>query len=233
MRLVDALTQPGGQPVVCLVRGNFQDYLEHERHNSVRTRNARLAAIHSLFRYAALQNPEDAASIQRVLAIPPKRFDRALVTYPTDDEIDALLAVSDHHTWTGRRDRALLLLAVQTGLRISELIGLTYSDIHLGTGAHVSCHGKGRKDRITPLTAVTVAVLRAWITEHACEPAMPLFPKPGEGASSAAMRSNTESPTTPLKRHASAPPCTTRRSPLTFSGTPRQCSSYTPVSIPA
>jgi integrase/recombinase XerD len=155
---------------------SFLDYVEHERHNSVRTRNARLAAIHSLFRYAALRHPEDAASIQRVLAIPPKRFDRALITYLTDNEIDALLAAPDHHTWIGRRDRALLLLAVQTGLRISELIGLTCSDIHLGTGAYVSCHGKGRKDRITPITAATVAILRAWITEHACDPAMPLFP---------------------------------------------------------
>jgi integrase/recombinase XerD len=109
---------------------SFLDYVEHDRHNSVRTRNARLAAIHSLFRYAALRHPENASSIQRVLEIPPKRFDRALVTYLGDNEIDALLAAPDHHTWTGWRDRALLMLAVQTGLRISELIGLTCSDIH-------------------------------------------------------------------------------------------------------
>jgi len=154
----------------------FLDYVEHERHNSVRTRNARLAAIHSLFRYAALQHPEGAASIQRVLAILPKRFDRALVTYLSDNEIDALLAAPNQHTWTGRRDRALLLLAVQTGLRISELIGLTCSDIHLGTGAYVGCHGKGRKDRITPLMATTVTILRAWISQNNYEPGMPLFP---------------------------------------------------------
>lgn len=155
---------------------SFLDHLERERDNGVRTRNARLAAIHSLFRYAALHHPEHAASVQRVLAIPPKRFDRALVTYLTDDEVDALLAAPDLRTWTGRRDRALFLLAVQTGLRISELTGLTCNDVHFGTGAHVSCHGKGRKDRITPLTAVTITVLRDWITEHAGEPTAPLFP---------------------------------------------------------
>ena len=155
---------------------SFLDHLERERNNSVRTRNARLAAIHSLFRHAALHHPEHAASIQRVLAIPPKRFDRALVTYLTDDEVDALLAAPDQRAWTGRRDRALLLLAVQTGLRISELTGLTCNGVQPGKGAHVSCHGKGRKDRITPLTPVTVSVLRAWITERAGEPTAPLFP---------------------------------------------------------
>ncbi len=155
---------------------SFLDDLEHKRKNSVRTRNARLAAIHSLFRYAALHHPEHAASIQRVLAIPPKRFDRALITYLADEEVAALLAVPDPRTWIGRRDRTMLLLAIQTGLRISELIGLVGTDVHLGTGAHVSCCGKGRKNRITPLTGVTVAVLRAWMAEHAGEPAAPVFP---------------------------------------------------------
>jgi integrase/recombinase XerD len=154
---------------------SFLKYLEQERHSSVRTRNACLAAIHSLFRYAALEHPEDAASIQRVLAIPPKKFDKTLVTFLTASEIDALLAAPDRKTWTGRRDHALLMLAVQTGLRISELIGLT-CDVHLGTGAHVSCHGKGRKDRITPLTALTVTTLRAWTNQHSLEQMMPLFP---------------------------------------------------------
>jgi integrase/recombinase XerD len=142
----------------------------------VRTRNARLAAIHSLFRFAALRHPEHAASIQRVLAMPPKRFDRALVTYLTEPEVDALLAAPDPSTWTGRRDRALLLVAVQTGLRISELIGLRCADVHLGTGAHVSCRGKGRKDRITPLRAGTVDVLHGWLAERAGNPDDPLFP---------------------------------------------------------
>jgi integrase/recombinase XerD len=154
----------------------FLDHLEHDRGNTVRTRNARLAAIHSLFRFAALRHPEHAQVIERVLAIPAKRFDRALVTYLTDDERDALLAVPDRTTWTGRRDHALLLVATQTGLRISELIGLTRADVHLGTGAHLSCHGKGRKDRVTPLTSATVAALRIWLTERAGAQTDPLFP---------------------------------------------------------
>ncbi len=113
---------------------DFLDHLEHQRANSVRTRNARLAAVHSLFRYAALRHPEHAELIQRVLAIPPKRFDRALVSFLTRPEVDALLASPDRTTWTGRRDHALLLLAIQTGLRVSELIGLTCVDVHLGSG---------------------------------------------------------------------------------------------------
>ena len=154
---------------------SFLEHLEEERGNSVRTRNARLAAIHSLFRFAALRHPEHAALVQRVLAIPPKRFDRALVTHLTEEEIDALLCGPDRSTWTGRRDHALLLLAVQTGLRASELIGLSLGDVHLGAGAHVSCHGKGRKHRITPLTGGTVATLRVWLAERAGDTADPLF----------------------------------------------------------
>jgi integrase/recombinase XerD len=153
----------------------FLDHLERERGNSVRTRNARLAAIHSLFRFAALAHPEHADSIARVLAIPPKRFDRTLITYLSEPEVDALLGACDQHSWTGRRDQALLLLAVQTGLRISELTGLTRADLHLGAGAHVSCRGKGRKQRITPLSASTVAVLRAWLAEQPAAPDAPLF----------------------------------------------------------
>ncbi len=156
--------------------GAFLDHLERDRGNGVRTRNARLAAIRSLFRYAALRHPEHAESIGRVLAIPPKRFSRRLVTFLTDREVEALLAAADRTTWTGRRDHALLLLAVQTGLRVSELIGLRGGDVHLGTGAHVSCRGKGRKERITPLTRATVAVLRVWLAERDGEAADPLFP---------------------------------------------------------
>lgn len=155
--------------------GAFLDHLERDRGNGVRTRNARLAAIRSLFRYAALRHPEHAESIGRVLAIPPKRVTRSLVTFLTEQEVEALLAVADRATWTGRRDHALLLLAVQTGLRVSELIGLRCDDVHLGTGAHVSCRGKGRKERITPLTRATVAVLRVWLAERAGEAADPLF----------------------------------------------------------
>src|SRR6266480_1489612 len=156
--------------------GAFLNQLETGRGNSTRTRNARLAAIHSLFRYAALRHPEDAAVIARVLAIPPKRFDKALITYLTGQEITALLAAPDQDTWTGRRDHALLMLACQTGLRATELTSLTIGDVHLGTGAHVSCLGKGRKQRITPLTAATAAVLRTWLAERGGQPGQPLFP---------------------------------------------------------
>jgi integrase/recombinase XerD len=156
--------------------GSFLDHLEQQRGNGTRTRNLRLAAIHSLFRYAALRHPEDAAVIARVLAMPPKRFNRNVVTYLTREEIIALLAVPDQHTWTGRRDHAMLALAIQTGLRVSELTGLTVGDLHLGTGPHVSCHGKGRKQRITPLTPATVAAIRAWLIERGAATAEPLFP---------------------------------------------------------
>ncbi len=155
---------------------DFLDHLENDRHNSIRTRNARLAAIHSLFRYAALRHPEHAATIARVLAIPPKRHDRAIVTYLTEAEVDALLDACDQHTWCGRRDRTMLLLAAQTGLRVSELIGVTRADVHLGVAPYVACHGKGRKDRITPLAAPTVAVLAVWVRERGGNSDEPLFP---------------------------------------------------------
>lgn len=158
------------------VIAGFLDHLEHDRRNSIRTRNARLAGIHSLFRYAALRHPEHAATIQRVLAISPKRYDRTLVTFLTAAETAALLAAPDPTSWTGRRDRALLALAVQTGLRISELIGLNRCDVHLGVGPHVRCHGKGRKERITPLTASTVTTITRWLDERAGQPDDPIFP---------------------------------------------------------
>jgi integrase/recombinase XerD len=129
-----------------------------------------------MFGYAALQHPEHAQSISRVLAIPPRRFDKALITWLTGEELDALLAAPDKSTWTGRRDHAMIALAAQTGLRISELTGLACRDVHIGSGPHVSCHGKGRKERITPLTKNTVAVLRAWLAERHGEPEQPLFP---------------------------------------------------------
>jgi integrase/recombinase XerD len=158
--------------------GAFLSDLEVERGVSVRTRNARLTAIRSLFGFAAYRHPEHAAMIQRVLAIPPKRTDRALVTYLTEDETHALLAAPDRTTRIGRRDHALLLLALETGLRVSELTTLTCSAVLLGTGAHVRCHGKGRKERITPLRRQTRAVLQAWLTERAGAPDDPLFPGP-------------------------------------------------------
>ena len=153
----------------------FLDHIEHQRGNSIRTRNARLAAIHSLFGFAALRHPEHAADIARVLAIPPKRGDQTIVTFLSDDEASALLAAPDRTTRTGRRDHAWILLAIQTGLRASEITSLTCKDVHLGTAAYVACHGKGRKDRITPLTPGTVTTLRAWLAERAGRPDAPLF----------------------------------------------------------
>ena len=160
--------------------GAFLSHLEDQRGNGSATRNARLAAIHSLFKYAAPKAPEHAAVISQVLAIPPRRRERAIVSYLTAEEIDALVAAPGRETWHGRRDRALLLLDVQAGLRVSELTGLKRQDIHLGAGPHVRCHGKGRKDRATPLTAQTVKVMRTWLAELSPDPAGPLFPtQPG------------------------------------------------------
>ena len=153
----------------------FLNHLEHDRGNNIRTRNARLAAIHSLCSFAALRHPEHADDIRRVLAIPAKRGDHTVVTYLTDIEAQALVDAPDRATRTGRRDHAILCLTVQTGLRASELISLIRSDIHLGAAAHVSCRGKGRKHRITPLTAGTSGVLRMWTNETGGVPASPLF----------------------------------------------------------
>jgi len=156
--------------------GAFLEHLEKERHNCVRTRNARLAAIHSMFKFAALEHPEHAGSIQRVLAIPQKRFERALVSFLTREESVALLESPDRATWIGRRDHALLTLAIQTGLRVGELVAMQCSDVSLANGPHVRCHGKGRKERVTPLTAHGVATLRTWLDERDGAPGDPLFP---------------------------------------------------------
>lgn len=156
--------------------GGFLDHLEARRHNSITTRNARLAAIHSLFTYAALRCPEHALLIQRVLAIPQKRTDSTDVCFLTRTETDALLAAPDQSTPLGRRDHLLLLVALQTGLRVSELTALTCGDAELGTGAHLRCTGKGRKQRCTPLTRPTAGLLRRWITDRHAAPDDPLFP---------------------------------------------------------
>ena len=154
----------------------FLEHLQKDRGNSTQTRNNRLAAIHSLFAYLALQHPEHAASIQRVLTIPPKRTERNLVTYLTEPEADALLDACDHATWTGRRDHAMFALTIQTGLRISELICLTCQDVTLTAGTNVHTIGKGRKQRRTPLTPATRTLLKAWLSERAGAPNEPLFP---------------------------------------------------------
>jgi site-specific recombinase XerD len=145
--------------------GAFLDHLEQQRRVSVRSRNLRLTAIHAFFRYAAFEAPGHAAQIQRVLAIPSKRFTRKLVTFLPRPEVNALLAAPDQRTWLGRRDRALPFVAGQTGLRLSELITLTRPDVILDTGAHLRVLGKGRKERCTPLAKPTVAALHAWFRE--------------------------------------------------------------------
>jgi integrase/recombinase XerD len=156
--------------------GAFLTHLEHDRHNSARTRNNRLAAIHSLYRYAALEHPEHAATIARVMAIPTKRYQRNEISYLNLAEIKALLRAPDTNTWHGRRDHALMLLAVQTGLRVSELTSLRINDITLSTTGHVRVIGKGRKARSTTLTRETIAVLRRWLKERQGQPEDPLFP---------------------------------------------------------
>jgi len=154
----------------------FLDQLERQRGLSVRSRNLRLTAVHSFFRYAAFEAPAHAAQIQRVLAIPSKRYTRTLVRFLTRSEVDALLAAPDQRTWFGRRDHAFLLLAVQTGLRLSEMTGLTRGDVTLETGAHVRVIGKGRKERCTPLAKPTVAVLKTWLREPPRGDGRVLFP---------------------------------------------------------
>lgn len=154
----------------------FLQHLEKQRRNSVRTRNTRLAAIHSFFRFVALQEPAFSATCQRVLAIPTKKTERRIVTSLDRAEQEALLAAPDRKAWLGRRDHAIIMLLLQTGLRVSELRGLRCEDVVLSTGAHVRCRGKGRKERCTPLTRDTVTVLKAWLAERAGLPGDPVFP---------------------------------------------------------
>lgn len=154
----------------------FLDAMEQVRGVGARTRNLRLTAIHSFFRYAAFESPERSAQIQRVLAIPAKRFARALVNFLTRAEVDALLAAPDQGTWSGRRDHALMLLAVQTGLRLSELTSLQHESLSLAVGAHVRVIGKGRKERCTPLSKSTHSVMAAWLQEPPIAYGQPLFP---------------------------------------------------------
>jgi site-specific recombinase XerD len=155
--------------------GLFLEHLESVRKNSARTRNARLAAIHSFFQYVALEEPGCVLHCQRILAMPNKRHERRQIEFLNREEIDALLAVQKLSTWIGRRDRTLLLVAVQTGLRVSELIGLNCRDVVLGTGAHVHCIGKGRKQRCTPLRPETAKMLDAWLRECRGQPESPVF----------------------------------------------------------
>lgn len=154
----------------------FLDDLESNRGITARSRNLRLTAIRSFFRYAAFEAPANAEQIQRVLAIPSQRFTRAEVGFLTRPEIDALVAAPDQRSWSGRRDHALLLVAVQTGLRLSELTGVRRDSVFQGPGAHVRVLGKGRKERAIPLTRQTAAVLKAWLQEIPGDANATVFP---------------------------------------------------------
>jgi len=155
---------------------SFLQHIEAERESSVRTRNARLAAIHSFFRYIASRVPDHADQVKRILDIPHRRFERRLVDFLSRSEFEALLATPDRKTWIGRRDHALLLLAIQTGLRASELTHLRIDQIVTGSHPYIRCAGKGRKERCTPLTRQTMDVLRAWLKERGGAPGDPVFP---------------------------------------------------------
>jgi len=157
----------------------FLDHLEQDRGNSSQSRNARLAAIRSFFRFAAAREPAHSGLIQRVLAMPQKRFDLKLVTFLSRPELEALLAAPDPATWRGRRDQALLAVTVETGLRVSELTALRSEDFVFGLGAHVRCRGKGRKERCTPIRRHVAARVQAWLKENHARPADVVFPRPG------------------------------------------------------
>jgi len=154
----------------------FLDHLERDRNSAARTRNLRLTAIRSLFSYASLSHPEHAELIRRVLAIPPKRFDRSEITFLSQAQLAGLLAAPDQDRWEGRRDRAMLALTAQTGLRVSELTGLNVGDITLGAGANVRCLGKGRKHRAVPISTPTGTVIGSWLKERGGLRDEPLFP---------------------------------------------------------
>lgn len=156
--------------------GDFLTHVEKVRHNSARSRNTRLAAIRSFYRYVAMNEPEHALHCQRILAMPNKRYVRRTVDFIDRTEMEAVLSAPDRSTWIGRRDRAILLLALQTGLRVSELINLNCRDVALGTGAHIRCEGKGRKQRSTPLRRDTIRTIEAWLRERAGEAEDPVFP---------------------------------------------------------
>ena len=154
----------------------FLKHLEHDRHNCPRTRNNRLSAIHAFFRFVCINEPALACHGQRILAVPMKRFERGPVEFLSREETAALLQAPNAKTWLGRRDRLLLDLAVQTGLRNSELTGLRRQDLQLGSEAHLKCLGKGRKNRCTPLRAPLAAGLSSWLAAQPPEAATPVFP---------------------------------------------------------
>jgi len=155
--------------------GDFLTFVETNRGNGARSRNTRLSAIRSFFKYVAGNEPQLLYHCQKVLAMPSKRYEKRTIDYLAHAEIEALIGAADLATRSGRRDRMLLLLAVQTGLRVSELINLTCGDVALGIGAHVRCIGKGRKERSTPLRKDCVQALRVWLSERGGADSEPLF----------------------------------------------------------
>ena len=163
----------------------FLRHLEQRRGNSVRTRNTRLAAVHAFFRFVAISEPALGLQCQRILAIPAKRYEHGPVEFLTEEETNALVTAPDAETWIGRRDRTLLLVAVQTGLRNSELTSLKRQDVALGTGAHVRCFGKGRKMRCTPLQPDAIAIMKDWLQRQPGQPSDPVFPSSRGGHLSA------------------------------------------------
>lgn len=164
---------------------DFLNHLEIDRHNCIRTRNNRLAALHAFFRYVYVNEPAYALHCQRILAIPAKRYDKRPVEFLTEEETDALLAAPDNEKWIGRRDRTLLFLAVETGLRNSEITSLRNQDVEFGSGAHIRCFGKGRKMRCTPLREETASVLKQWSAEQTGDSDDPVFPSSRGGPLSA------------------------------------------------
>lgn len=156
--------------------GDFLLHVETTRRNGARSRNTRLAAIRSFFRYVAMSEPAWLLHCQRILAMPSKRYVKRTVTFLDASEIAALLAAPDRSTWAGRRDHVILLVALQTGLRASELVGLRCKDVVSGVGAHIRCIGKGRKERGTPLRRDTAKVIELWLKEWRGDPEQPLFP---------------------------------------------------------
>lgn len=155
---------------------SFLDHLENQRASTAKTRNCRLAALRSFFRFVSYEEPQCALQCQQVLAIPTKRHEQRSVEFLNEQETAALLSAPDVSTWIGRRDHTLLLVAVQTGLRNAELRSLRCRDVELGVGAHIHCLGKGRKTRCTPLRSHVVAEVRVWLAEQHGLADEPLFP---------------------------------------------------------
>lgn len=184
-RLKRAPSQLCIQDLDATLLGAFLEHLEHERSNTPKTRNTRLAALRSFFRFVSFAEPACSLQCQRVLAIPTKRHERPTVEFLNEKESDALVSAPDAATWIGRRDRTLLLVAVQTGLRSAEIRSLRRRDVGLGVGAHVQCSGKGRKSRCTPLRRDVAAILEAWLVERRAGPDDPVFPSTRGGPLSA------------------------------------------------